>query len=121
MKESLVGTRCTNCDTHFYPARSFCPYCHLKEMSPHSLSKAGRLYSYSIVHIAPEDTSVPYAIGYVDLPEGLRLLARLEDFEDLGCDASVELQTAEIDGEMMPVAVPVSAAPGVEGVADDNS
>ena len=37
----------------------------------------GRLYSWSTVHVSAS-RPVPYTLGYVDLDDGLRVLARLD-------------------------------------------
>lgn len=37
------------------------------------------LYSYTRVHVAPRNWQTPYALGYADFPNGLRLLAKLAD------------------------------------------
>ena len=42
------------------------------------LAEEGTLYSYSIVHQAPKGWAVPYALGYVDLPDNVRVLAHLD-------------------------------------------
>jgi uncharacterized OB-fold protein len=42
------------------------------------LSRAGRLYTWTTVHAAPPGVATPYALGYVDLPEGVRLLAPID-------------------------------------------
>ena len=42
------------------------------------LSATGTLYSFSEIHIAPKGFATPYAVGYVDLPEGVRLFGQIE-------------------------------------------
>ncbi len=42
------------------------------------LSPVGTLYTFSEVHIAPKGFATPYAVGYVDLPEGVRLFGQIE-------------------------------------------
>jgi uncharacterized OB-fold protein len=41
------------------------------------LSEAGVLYSYSIIHPGPKSGAAPFAIGYVDFPEGARVFGRI--------------------------------------------
>jgi uncharacterized OB-fold protein len=43
-----------------------------------ALSNQGRLYSWTIVRVAGPGFATPYALGYVDLPEGVRVLAQLD-------------------------------------------
>lgn len=44
------------------------------------LSNRGEIYSFTIVEresLAPPDFQVPFAYGYIDLPEGVRVLAKM--------------------------------------------
>ena len=54
-------------------------------MSTVRLSREGKLITYTIIHIGPSRFAdqVPYAVGIVELKEGVRLLAQLAD-----CDLS---------------------------------
>jgi len=76
----LIGSKCKYCGEYFFPKRVICPTC-LKDESPDeiNLSSKGKLYTYSIARAAPLGFTAPYAIGYVDLPEGLRIFAPLTE------------------------------------------
>lgn len=51
----------------------------------------GRLYSWSTVHVSAS-RPVPYTLGYVDLDDGLRVLALLDgDAAELRMDGPVQL------------------------------
>ena len=41
------------------------------------LSATGALYSYTIIHPSPKSGAAPFAIGYVDFPEGVRVFGRI--------------------------------------------
>ena len=74
----LVGSRCERCGKSFFPKRTLCPYCQrTQEMKEISLSRRGRLYTYTIVRQAPKGFTPPYATALVDLPEGVRLFCQL--------------------------------------------
>ncbi len=45
------------------------------------MSTAGKLYSYTIVEYPAPGIVGPYAIGYVDLPEGVRVFSILADWD----------------------------------------
>jgi uncharacterized OB-fold protein len=76
---ALVGTRCRNCGATSFPWRSTCPKCRSSEEPEQvELSTTGTLYTYTIVRQAPPGEQVPYGLGYVDLPEGVRVLAQLD-------------------------------------------
>jgi uncharacterized OB-fold protein len=89
----LLGSRCKVCDKIFFPSRKICSNCFHEEMEIISLSTQGKLYTYTIVGYPPPGISGPYAIGYVDLPEGVRVFSILTDWrpEDLKIGKNFEL------------------------------
>jgi uncharacterized OB-fold protein len=50
----------------------------------------GSLYSYTVVRLG----ETPRALGYVDLPNGLRVLADISPLDRLAMDVAVELMPA---------------------------
>jgi len=97
----LMGSKCKRCGTYYFPQRTFCPKCfeeNTLEEAP--LSKRGNLYTFTVVRrasLVPEGFPVPYAYGYLDLPEGVRVLSMLEgDPESLSLDIDVELSLREV-------------------------
>jgi len=72
----LLGSRCPVCGDVRYPARDLCP----KDWSPTDrvpLSAEGVLYEAVRVVLAPRGFAAPYWVGYVDLPDGVRVFARV--------------------------------------------
>jgi len=57
------------------------------------LSREGRLYTYAIVRQGPAGFDPPYTTALVDLPEGVRIFARMTtvDPRDLRLDGPVAL------------------------------
>jgi uncharacterized OB-fold protein len=94
----LVGSECADCGQTVFPPVPMCFECLSENMRPRALSREGKLYSYSVVRIAPRGWQVPYAIGYVDLPEGVRVLSHIVgvSFDQLACDVDVRLQVGAI-------------------------
>nr|WP_306238745.1 OB-fold domain-containing protein [Ornithinimicrobium sp. HY1745] len=74
------------------PGRRYaCSNCMRTDLSTHRFGPAGILYSYTKVHVSPSSQE-PYILGYVDLDEGVRVLAIVDgEFDDLHCDQPVEL------------------------------
>jgi uncharacterized OB-fold protein len=64
------------------------------------LSHIGSLYSFTIVHVAPAIWEVPYGIGYVDLPEKVRVFGKLAhaDGAQWKLDQKVRLQVTRAAG-----------------------
>ena len=84
----LIGTRCTSCGSHYFPKTLSCrnPQCLEKATQDVLLSREGTLYSYTVQHYQPPALFrmadwAPYAIGSVELPEGLRVMGMLTSCE----------------------------------------
>jgi uncharacterized OB-fold protein len=95
----LVGSRCKKCGQNYFPPMEICPKCFVEgEMEKIKLSNRGKLYSYSIVYVAPKEFMTPYAVGYVDLPEGVRVLGQLTTVDpgELKLDMNVQLELGRI-------------------------
>ncbi len=80
----LIGTRCASCGSHYFPKSLSCrnPQCRDKQVADVLLSRKGILYSYTVQTYQPPalfriDDWKPYAIGMVELPEGLRVIGML--------------------------------------------
>jgi len=90
----LVGSHCKKCGQNFFPIREICPKCFSdREMEKIKLSNHGRLYSYSIVQVAPKRFMPPYAVGYVDFSEGVRVLGQLTTCDPAKLKLDMEVQT----------------------------
>ena len=91
----LIGVKCRKCDEVFFPKRNRCISCFNDEMEEVALSKKGKIYSYTIVHHKTPDYSgpLPYAVGAVELPEGIVILSPLTqcDLTKLKIGIDVEL------------------------------
>lgn len=91
----LAGVKCRRCGELFFPKRTRCINCFAEEMEEVALSKKGKVYTYTIVHNAtPGYTGpLPYAVGAVELPEGIVILSPLTqcNFNKLKIGMDVEL------------------------------
>lgn len=74
----LIGGCCKNCGALSFPSAEVCASCLSEEIEVVNLGDEGTLYSYSIVHQAPRGWTTPYALGYVDLPDDVRVLAHID-------------------------------------------
>lgn len=77
-------TRCRTCGHATFPPKPVCPHCWSTDMQWAPLGKRGRLYSWTRIHAAPAVfmAEAPYAVGIVDLDDGLRLACRLVDTDN---------------------------------------
>jgi uncharacterized OB-fold protein len=78
----LVGNQCKSCGQIFFPKSIVCFTCFNKSFSEITLSRKGKLYSYTIGHMPASHFQPPYAVGFVDLPEGIRIFAPLKMIEN---------------------------------------
>ena len=74
----LLGNKCSSCGRLFFPKARFCSACFNKDMEEVVLSRRGKLYSYTIGHMPSTHFQPPYAVGFVDMPEGIRVFAPLK-------------------------------------------
>jgi uncharacterized OB-fold protein len=91
----LLGSRCKSCGEVFFPGRKRCIMCFAEEMEELTLSRTGKIYSYTVVHnVTPGYTGpVPYAVAAVELPEGIVIMSSLTqcDYGALKVGMDVEL------------------------------
>jgi len=80
----LLGNKCKSCGKIYFPKAALCPEC-LKEngLEEIKLSQRGKLYTYTIVRVPSPGFKVPYAFGYIDLPEGVRVCSQISAAEPL--------------------------------------
>lgn len=91
----LVGGRCADCDARAFPKPPVCTNCMGENIVAQELPRAGTLYAFSVVHIAPKKWKLPMKIGYVDLSNGVRVFTHLEG-SDFAIGDTVEVGIAAI-------------------------
>jgi uncharacterized OB-fold protein len=100
---ALVGNRCQACGQTFFPRAAFCLSCFGDEVEDVSLGRRGTLYSYTVGYMPSTHFTPPYAVGYVDLPEGLRVFAPLKMVEDrplrIGMEMAVTIEPLWQEGD----------------------
>jgi len=76
----LQGGKCSRCGHVVLGMRALCPNCWAENaLVAMPVGRTGRLYTRTTIHAMPSGFDQPYAVGYVDLPEGIRVFAHLED------------------------------------------
>jgi uncharacterized OB-fold protein len=93
----LIGSQCRDCGKMLFPPAAICPDCLSENIAPVALSRTGTLYSYTVMRVAARGWDAPYMLGYVDLPEGVRVFTHLTGMtpEDVRVDMPVSLQLME--------------------------
>ena len=106
----LKGSRCGACGETTFPAQKGCPSCTAQGCEEIELSPRGTLYTWTIQRFPPPppyvgDTEnfVPFAVGYIELPEGVRVEARLlgadADSLAIGMEMEIAVEPFSVDGE----------------------
>ena len=76
----LVGSRCTSCNTAFFPHRGFCPECRRKgKIEEFQFSGNGEILSHTVIRVAPEgfEKYTPYAVAIIRLDEGTNVTGQV--------------------------------------------
>ncbi len=81
-KPYLIGSKCGGCGYLAFPKTIICPSC-MKEntMQEVPLSRRGKLDAFVILRQAPSGFTAPYIIGYVILPEGVKIYTMIAGTE----------------------------------------
>lgn len=84
----LLGSRCRQCGEHAFPAQGSCRACSGTDTEVVAIGRQGTLWTWTIQSFMPKEpyhtdetpeTFVPYGVGYVELPCGLRVESRLRE------------------------------------------
>ena len=79
---NLVGTKCKGCGEKFFPPRRLCPNCRRSgSIEEFKFSGRGEIYSYTIIHAAPEgfEFQKPYVMAIIKLEEGPLITSQVVD------------------------------------------
>lgn len=76
----VAGVRCTACGLPVAFARPRCPACR-GPVEPAEFGPGGTVWSATVVRIPVPGREPPYALAYVDLDDGPRVLAHLPGTE----------------------------------------
>lgn len=92
----LLAAECSSCGEVLFPRREMCTNCQQQQFRDITLSRTGKIYSFSVVMQRPGrlyEGPVPYAFGWVEFPERVRVegLFVCNDFEDLRIGRNVEV------------------------------
>jgi len=86
-KPQLLGSQCRQCAETTFPAQPDCRSCGARETNVIELGDRGILWTWTIQTFMPKEpyhsdetpeTFRPYGVGYVEMPGGVRVEARLQ-------------------------------------------
>jgi len=112
--KELRYQRCDDCGTVVFHPRRHCTGCLGGNLTWHTASGNGTLYTFSVVRQSYHPffrTRVPYAVAWVDLDEGPRLLTNIAGVTDptkeLTCGQRVTVEWEEYEELCIPLFRPV--------------
>lgn len=95
---ALLGTRCSQCGEVSLGSNDCCPNCGADAVAHIPLARHGTLWTYTVARHRPPgnyqgpDPFRPFAMGLVELPDGIRILSRIDvEPGDLAIGMSLEL------------------------------
>ena len=84
----LMGSKCSRCGVLFAPPRPICIECHGTQMQWVEMKGKGQLVAFTCIAVGPPfmieegyDRKRPYISGVVELEEGVRVDARIEEVD----------------------------------------
>ena len=93
----LLATKCNNCSQIYFPPLRRCLECYGEDMEEVKLTNRGKLYTYTIVQMPVLHYEPPFALAWVELPEGVRVFTQLKNWEDtelkIGMDVNLVVDT----------------------------
>jgi len=106
----LIGSRCDACGIVTFPTQDSCPRCASTGMSERLLPRRGRLWAWTTQEFAPPsppyagptgDAFVPFALGYVELADEVKVETRLTAADGLrtGMDMELVIVPFRTDGD----------------------
>jgi uncharacterized protein len=79
----LEAGKCKKCGQIYFPPRLICPECKSNQFETIRLNPEGKLLTYTIIRIASDKFSIqaPYAVGIVELNDGVKLTSQIADVD----------------------------------------
>jgi hypothetical protein len=77
----LEAAKCEKCGYISFPPRLICPECRGKKFKTIALGDEGKVVTFTVVRVASDKFSkeTPFAVGIIELNDGVRLTAQIAD------------------------------------------
>jgi uncharacterized OB-fold protein len=101
----LAGGKCRKCGKIHLPPRPLCDRCFSEEFEWTEMPQKGRLLTYTIIHVAPPQFQqmTPYAVGIIQLENGLKIPGMIKDTEHekikVGMRLTIEFDTSAVQSQ----------------------
>jgi len=96
----LIASKCTGCGEVTFPGQNSCPACTGTSTEELLLSRRGSLWTWTVQHFPPPTPPytgeraefAPFGVGYIELPEGIRVESRLTVNEPDRLEIGMEME-----------------------------
>ncbi len=95
----LIGSRCQKCGEVAFPKQPSCGHCASEDCEELLLSRRGTLWTWTIQSFPPPPPFIgdaedfaPFGVGYVELPEGIRIESRLTTHDPADLEIGMEME-----------------------------
>lgn len=96
----LLGSRCATCKAPYFPKSAVChnPACTEGKMQDAAFGPRGKLWSLAIQDYPPpppakyDEPYEPYAMGVIDLDDGLRVMGRISTDDPRSVEPGVDVE-----------------------------
>jgi uncharacterized OB-fold protein len=80
-QQKLMAGKCIKCGKIHLPPRPLCDNCFSRDFQWINISGKGNLLTYTVIHVAPQQFQhlTPYAVGIVQLENGLKIPGMIQD------------------------------------------
>ncbi len=91
--QKLMAARCLKCGKIHLPPRPLCDNCLSQEFEWVEISGKGKLLTYTIISVAPQQFQAltPYAVGIVQLENGLKIPGMIQNLKQNQLKIGMEL------------------------------
>ena len=99
------AAKCTKCGKINFPPRLICPECGHREFEKVVLADEGVISTYTVIRVAPSgfEDEVPYAVGIVELKDGVSTMMQITDCEpeelEIGMPVKIEFRRVQTEGD----------------------
>jgi uncharacterized OB-fold protein len=97
----LIGAKCSECGIVTFPSQGSCPRCASTAMLEELLPRRGRLWAWTTQDFPPPAPPYagatgadfePFGIGYVELPDSVRVESRLTEADSARLHIGMEME-----------------------------
>ncbi len=104
-QSKLMAGKCVKCGKIHLPPRPLCDNCYSKEFTWVNISGKGKLLTYTVINVAPAQFQAlaPYAVGIVELKDGLKIPGMIQGAKQeqlkIGMELTLDFGTCSQTGQ----------------------